>query len=59
MRKYIQSLGPIGIIGLAATLIIIIVAEILFFSGNETKALFVGLWAPTLLGILNYIKLTK
>lgn len=59
MRKYLQSLGPIGIIGLAATLIIIIVAEILFFSGNETKALFVGLWAPTLLGILNYIKLTK
>lgn len=59
MRKYLQSLGPIGIIGLAATLVIIIVAEILFFSGNETKALFVGLWAPTLLGILNYIKLTK
>lgn len=59
MRKYIQSLGPIGIIGLATTMIIIIVAEVLFFSGNETKALFVGLWAPTLLGVLNYIKLTK
>lgn len=59
MKKYLKSLGPVGIIGLSTTLLIIIVAEVLFFSGNEMKALFVGLWAPTLLGILNYIKLTK
>ena len=59
MKKYIKSFGPVGIIGLSATLLIIIVAEVLFFSGNEMKALFVGLWAPTLLGIMNYIKLSR
>lgn len=59
MLKYLKSLGPVGIIGLSATLLIIFVAEYLFFSGNEIKAIFVGLWAPTLLGFLNYLKLTK
>jgi hypothetical protein len=56
MKDYLKSIGPAGIIGLFATISIIIVAEILFFTGNELKAIFVGLWAPTVLGFLNYFK---
>jgi hypothetical protein len=52
-------LEPAGIVGLTATLLIMIVSEFLFFSGEEVKAIFVGLWAPTLLGFLNYLKLNK
>jgi hypothetical protein len=59
MKEYLKSFGPGGIIGLAATLGIIVVSEYLFFSGQEVKAVFVGLWAPTLLGFLNYMKLSK
>ena len=59
MKNYLKSFGPAGIIGLTATLLIIIVSEYLFFNGHEQKAIFVGLWAPTLLGFLNYLKLNK
>lgn len=59
MKEYLKSFGPVGIIGLIATLMIIIVSEYLFFSGQELKAIFVGIWAPTLLGFLNYLKLSK
>ncbi len=59
MKEYLKSFGPAGIIGLIVTLMIIIVSEYLFFSGQELKAIFVGIWAPTLLGFLNYLKLSK
>tara|TARA_B100000787_G_scaffold7955_1_gene5965 strand:- start:26637 stop:26786 length:150 start_codon:yes stop_codon:yes gene_type:complete len=39
--------------------IIIIIAEYLFLSGNKLHGIFLGLWAPTLLGIMIYIKLIK
>lgn len=57
LKSYIKSFGTSGIIGLGATLLIILVAEFLFFTGNEMKAIFVGLWAPTFLGFLNFFKL--
>lgn len=57
MKEYIKSFGAAGIVGLATALLIIIVAEVLFFTGNELKAIFVGLWAPTLLAFLNYFKI--
>jgi len=38
-------------------LVIILVAEYLFVTGNETHGLFIGLWAPTLLGLMIYLKL--
>ncbi|MEL7340351.1 MAG: hypothetical protein AAGM67_07695 [Bacteroidota bacterium] len=59
MKDYLKSFGPGGILGLTITLIIIFVAEYLFFQGHEMQAIFVGLWAPTLLGFLNYLKLNK
>tara|TARA_B100000780_G_C20910953_1_gene362712 strand:- start:116 stop:265 length:150 start_codon:yes stop_codon:yes gene_type:complete len=39
--------------------IIITIAEYLFLSGNKLHGIFLGLWAPTLLGIMIYIKLIK
>lgn len=59
MINFLKSLKPSGIIGLAATLLIIIVSEYLFFTGNELKAIFVGLWAPTFLGFLIFINLKR
>ena len=38
---------------------IIVVAEYLFLTGEQMHALFIGLWAPTLLGIVILIKLIQ
>jgi hypothetical protein len=37
--------------------VIILVAEYLFFTGDQLHGIFVGLWAPTLLGVMIYLKL--
>ena len=42
---------------LALCMAIIIVAEYLFLNGDQLHGIFVGLWAPTLLGIMIYLKL--
>lgn len=42
---------------LALCAAIIIVAEFLFLTGDKLHGIFVGLWAPTLLGIMIYLKL--
>jgi hypothetical protein len=44
---------------LALCILIIIVAEYLFLSGDQLHGIFVGLWAPTLLGVMIYLKLLK
>ncbi|MCC5920920.1 MAG: hypothetical protein JJU23_09585 [Cyclobacteriaceae bacterium] len=59
MKDYLKSFGKGGIIGLIVTILIIIVAEYLFITGNTNEAIFIGLWAPTLLGFMNYIKLNN
>lgn len=38
---------------------IIIVAEYLFLTGDKLHGIFIGLWAPTLLGVMIYLKLTN
>lgn len=47
--------GNIFILGLCA--VIIIVAEYLFLTGDKLHGIFVGLWAPTLLGVMIYLKI--
>ncbi len=39
--------------------IIIIVAEYLFLQGDQNHGIFIGLWAPTILGIAIYFKQIK
>ena len=41
---------------LIVTVVIIFVSEYYFIvEGNVNKAIFIGLWPPTILGFLNYI----
>jgi len=53
MRKL--GLGNIFMLGLC--ILIIIIAEYLFLTGNKLHGIFLGLWAPTLLGVMIYLKL--
>ncbi len=57
--SFIKKLGLSNILMLVVCAIIIIIAEYLFLSGNKLHGIFLGLWAPTLLGIMIYIKLIK
>ena len=55
---YFKNLGIGNILILILCILIIIVAEYLFLIGDELHGIFVGLWAPTLLGVIIYLKLT-
>lgn len=52
-----KKLGAANLLMLALCAIIIIVAEYLFLTGDKLHGIFVGLWAPTLLGVIIYLKL--
>jgi len=51
-----KKIGPSNAFMLVLCALIIIVAEYLFLSGEELHAIFIGLWAPTLLGVVIFIK---
>ena len=55
----IKKLGIANLLILILLLAIIIVAEWLFLTGDKLHGIFIGLWAPTLLGIVIYLKLIK
>jgi hypothetical protein len=55
----IKKLGKANFLILLLLLAIIIISEWLFLSGNKLHGIFMGLWAPTLLGIVIYLKLIK
>jgi hypothetical protein len=55
----INNLGKANLLMLLLCLLIIIVAEYLFLTGDKLHGIFVGLWAPTLLGVLIYLKIIK
>jgi hypothetical protein len=40
-------------------ILIIIMAEYLFLTGDKLHGIFIGIWAPTLLGVMIYLKLIK
>ena len=51
------KIGTANTLMLILCAVIILVAEYLFLSGDQMHGLFVGLWAPTLLGVMIYLKL--
>jgi hypothetical protein len=51
-----KKIGPSNAFMLLLCALIIIVAEYLFLTGEELHAIFIGLWAPTLLGVVIFIK---
>lgn len=55
--NFIKKMGTANLLMLALCVLIIIVAEYLFLSGNQMHGIFLGLWAPTLLGVMIYLKL--
>jgi len=54
--NFIKKLGLANAFMLAICVLIIVVAEYLFLRGDELHAIFIGLWAPTLLGVVIFIK---
>ena len=57
--NFIKKIGLSNLRMLALCFMIIIIAEYLFLSGNKLHGIFIGLWAPTLLGVLIYLKLIE
>ncbi|MDB9781510.1 hypothetical protein OAB88_00180 [Winogradskyella sp.] len=55
--NYIKKLGTANLLMLGLCAVIIIVAEYLFLTGDQLHGIFVGLWAPTLLGVMIYLKI--
>lgn len=53
----IKNIGIANFLVLALCVLIIIVAEYLFLTGDKLHGIFIGLWAPTLLGVIIYLKL--
>ncbi|MEQ6123272.1 hypothetical protein AAON49_03595 [Pseudotenacibaculum sp. MALMAid0570] len=57
--SFFQKMGTGNLLMLILCIAIIIVAEYLFLTGNELHGIFLGLWAPTLLGVMIYLKLVS
>ncbi len=57
--NFIKKIGWSNLLMLALCFMIIVIAEYLFLSGNKLHGIFIGLWAPTLLGVLIYLKLIE
>ena len=55
--NFFKKLGTANLMMLVLCIIIIIVAEYLFLSGEELHGIFIGMWAPMLLGLLILFKL--
>ncbi|MDC3319806.1 hypothetical protein OAV61_08595 [Flavobacteriaceae bacterium] len=57
--NFIKKIGLSNLLMLALCFMIIVIAEYMFLSGNKLHGIFIGLWAPTLLGVLIYLKLIE
>ena len=57
--NFIKKIGLSNLLMLALFFMIIVIAEYMFLSGNKLHGIFIGLWAPTLLGVLIYLKLIE
>jgi hypothetical protein len=57
--NFIKKIGIANFMMLALCILIIIMAEYLFLTGDKLHGIFIGIWAPTLLGVMIYLKLIK
>ena len=57
--KFIKKLGVTNTLLLCLCVGIICVSEYLFFSGDKLHGIFVGIWAPMLLGLMIFFKLFR
>jgi uncharacterized membrane protein YvlD (DUF360 family) len=54
--NFLKKIGYLNLFILVLCALIIGIAEYLFIKGEHLAAIFIGLWAPTLLGIVIFIK---
>lgn len=54
---FFKNLGAGNMLMILLCVVIILFAEYLFLTGKELHGIFVGLWAPTLLGFMIFIKI--
>lgn len=52
-----KKLSTADLLLLAAAFLSLIFSEILWFTGEENAAIFVGLWVPSILGFAVFFKL--
>lgn len=57
--NFIKKIGLSNLLILLLCASIILLSEYLFLTGEKLHGIFIGLWAPTLLGIIIYLKLIK
>ena len=57
--KFVKLLGITNALLLLLCVLIIIVSEYLFFSGDQLHGIFVGIWAPMLVGRMIFFKLFR
>ena len=57
--KFVKLLGVTNALLLLLCVLIIIVSEYLFFSGDQLHGIFVGIWAPMLVGLMIFFKLFR
>ena len=57
--KFIKKMGIGYFLMFILCIIIIAVAEYVFITGDEMHGLFIGLWAPMLIGIMIFFKLVE
>ncbi|MBC2839698.1 hypothetical protein [Robiginitalea sp. SC105] len=58
-KEFLERLGWMNIVLLLIVFSIIVVSEIRYLQGHTLEAIFIGLWAPTILGFMNYLKYKK
>jgi hypothetical protein len=58
-KEFVERLGWMNVVLLVVVLSIIVVSEMRFLQGEKLEAIFIGLWAPTILGFMNYLKYKK
>ncbi len=58
-KSFVERLGWMNVVLLLVVFSIIVVSEIRFLQGEKLEAIFIGLWAPTILGFMNYLKYKK
>ena len=56
IKNFVKKIGIINIMMLLLVISIIVVAEYLFLKVDKLDAIFLGLWAPTILGFMIYLK---
>ncbi|MFP2997146.1 hypothetical protein ABN763_14610 [Spongiivirga sp. MCCC 1A20706] len=59
IKSFINQIGVANFVLLLVVLSIIVVSEYVYISGNKLDAIFIGLWAPTILGFMIYLKRAK